>query len=133
MDTRQIESELVVKAVRSGGPGGQNVNKVSTKIQLYFNVAQSQGLTDEERLRIIQKLSSRISADGILMVHSDLTRSQLKNRGEAMSRLFELLEQALIVEKPRKVRRVPKAAVEKRLKAKKVQSEVKQARRKPNF
>lgn len=133
MDTRQIESELVVKAVRSGGPGGQNVNKVSTKIQLYFNVAQSQGLTDEERLRITQKLSSRISADGILMVHSDLTRSQLKNRGEAMSRLFELLEQALIVEKPRKVRRVPKAAVEKRLKAKKVQSEVKQARRKPDF
>ena len=133
MDTRQIESELVVKAVRSGGPGGQNVNKVSTKIQLYFNVAQSQGLTDEERLRITQKLSSRISADGILMVHSDLTRSQLKNRGEAISRLFELLEQALIVEKPRKVRRVPKAAVEKRLKAKKVQSEVKQARRKPNF
>ncbi|HRN98643.1 MAG TPA: alternative ribosome rescue aminoacyl-tRNA hydrolase ArfB [Flavobacterium sp.] len=133
MDTRQIESELVVKAVRSGGPGGQNVNKVSTKIQLYFNVAQSQGLTDEERLRITQKLSSRISADGILMVHSDLTRSQLKNRGEAMSRLFELLEQALIVEKPRKVRRIPKAAVEKRLKAKKVQSEVKQARRKPNF
>ena len=133
MDTRQIESELVVKAVRSGGPGGQNVNKVSTKIQLYFNVAQSQGLTDEERLRITQKLSSRISADGILTVHSDLTRSQLKNRGKAMSRLFELLEQALIVEKPRKVRRVPKAAVEKRLKAKKVQSEVKQARRKPNF
>lgn len=133
MDTRQIESELVVKAVCSGGPGGQNVNKVSTKIQLYFNVAQSQGLTDEERLRITQKLSSRISADGILIVHSDLTRSQLKNRGEAMSRLFELLEQALIVEKPRKVRRVPKAAVEKRLKAKKVQSEVKQARRKPNF
>ncbi len=133
MDTRQIESELVVKAVRSGGPGGQNVNKVSTKIQLYFNVAQSQGLTDEERLRITQKLSSRISADGILMVHSDLTRSQLKNRGEAMSRLFELLEQALIVEKPRKVRRIPKSAVEKRLKAKKVQSEVKQARRKPNF
>lgn len=133
MDARQIESELVVKAVRSGGPGGQNVNKVSTKIQLYFDVARSQGLTEEERLRITQKLSSRINADGILMVHSDLTRSQLKNREEAMSRLFELLEQALVIQKPRKATRVPKAAVEKRLKSKRSQSEIKQGRRKPRF
>ncbi len=133
MDARQIESELVVRAVRSGGPGGQNVNKVSTKIQLYFDVARSQGLTEEERLRITQKLSSRINADGILMVHSDLTRSQLKNREEAMSRLFELLEQALVVQKPRKATRVPKAAVEKRLKSKRSQSEIKQGRRKPKF
>lgn len=133
MDARQIESELVVRAVRSGGPGGQNVNKVSTKIQLYFDVARSQGLTEEERLRITQKLSSRINADGILMVHSDLTRSQLKNREEAMSRLFELLEQALVIQKPRKATRVPKAAVEKRLKSKRSQSEIKQGRRKPKF
>lgn len=133
MDARQIESELVVRAVRSGGPGGQNVNKVSTKIQLYFDVARSQGLTEEERLRITQKLSSRINADGILMVHSDLTRSQLKNREEAMSRLFELLEQALVIQKPRKATRVPKAAVEKRLKSKRSQSEIKQGRRKPRF
>lgn len=133
MDARQIESELVVRAVRSGGPGGQNVNKVSTKIQLYFDVARSQGLTEEERLRITQKLSSRINADGILMVHSDLTRSQLKNREEAMSRLFELLEQAIVIPKPRKATRVPKAAVEKRLKSKRSQSEIKQGRRKPRF
>ncbi len=133
MDTRQIESEVAVKAVRSSGPGGQNVNKVSTKIQLVFNVGTSQGLTDEERMRILEKLASRITSDGQLIITSDSSRSQHKNKSDAFDKLFETLTRALAVPKTRKPTKIPRAVIEKRLKAKKVQSEVKQGRKRMRF
>ena len=133
MDIRQIESEVLVRAVRSSGPGGQNVNKVSTKIQLVFDVAGSKGLSDEERTRILEKLASRLTSDGQIIVTSDSSRSQHKNKSDAFDKLFDTLARALAIPKDRKPTKIPKSVIEKRLKAKKAQSEVKQARRKPKF
>src|SRR6056297_4331861 len=90
-----ILNELVFKAVRSSGSGGQNVNKVSTKVELRFDVEHSEFLTGDEKARIFKKLKNRISNEGILIISSDTERTQLRNKKNAIAIFFDLLEQAL--------------------------------------
>jgi ribosome-associated protein len=122
------DDELTFSASRSGGPGGQNVNKVSTKVTLSFDVRSSSSLSDEQKKLIEQKLAARINNDGILRVISQRTRSQEMNRSEAIRRFSELLLDALTPETPRIKTRVSRAVKEKRLEEKKKRTKVKKAR-----
>lgn len=125
MNKEIIKTELNYKAVRSSGAGGQNVNKVSTKIQITFALETSNGLMDEEKITLTEKLSNRITKDNFIMIECDETRSQLKNKELAVKRLFILLENALKKEKKRLVTKVPKRVIRKRLEDKKNQAEKK--------
>ncbi|MBO6212436.1 ribosome-associated protein [Algoriella xinjiangensis] len=125
MNKEIIKTELNYKAVRSSGAGGQNVNKVSTKIQITFALETSNGLMDEEKITLTEKLSNRITKDNFIIIECDETRSQLKNKELAVKRLFILLENALKKEKKRLVTKVPKRVIRKRLEDKKNQAEKK--------
>ncbi len=133
MDKSIIASEFSFKAVRSSGAGGQNVNKVSSKVVLTFDLMQSKGLTDDEKKLLQAKLKTKLTQDGILILTSEEDRSQLKNKEKAIKKCFKLLENALIIPKARKETKIPRAVKEKRLNAKKVMSVLKQNRKKPNF
>jgi len=122
------EDELVFVASHSGGPGGQNVNKVSTRVTLCFDVARSPSLTEEERARLVSVLRSRITRDGVLRVASQRERSQYANRKDALGRLVELLREALREVPVRKRTRPPRGATERRLADKKHRSRVKRQR-----
>lgn len=122
-------SELVVRATRSGGPGGQHVNTSSTRIEIVWNVSQTRALSDEERLRAIARLGSRVSEEGTVRVVASDSRSQRQNRERAEARLADLVRRALIVPKARKRSRTPRRAVEARLETKKRQRERKRERR----
>lgn len=113
------EEELIFTASRSGGPGGQHVNKVSTRITLWFDVAGSLSLPQEEKRLIMRRLANRIGKDGVLRVTSQDTRSQAANREAAISRFVELMQAALKLQPARKKTRVSKAAKERRLAEKK--------------
>jgi ribosome-associated protein len=126
-------TELQFKAVRSSGAGGQNVNKVSSKVMLSFDVRNSQALTDEEKTLLISKLASKLTSEHIIILSCDEDRSQLKNKTIVTKRFLELLKTALIVPKKRKPTQIPRAVIEKRIKAKRNLSEIKQNRRKPKF
>ena len=121
-------NELEFAVSRSGGPGGQNVNKVSTRVTLRFNVDASEVLTPDQRRRIHAKLSSRINKDGILQVTSQRTRSQELNRVDVMERFAELLREALHREPPRIPTGVSRASKIKRVEEKKKRTEIKAAR-----
>ena len=131
METDKIVAELSFKAVRSSGPGGQNVNKVSSKVVLTFNLNASQALSDEEKVLITTKLTTKLTAENILILNCDEDRSQLKNKSIVTKRFLELLEKALLVPKKRKATRIPRSVIEKRIKAKRNTSEIKQSRKKP--
>jgi ribosome-associated protein len=133
MDTTRLLSELQFKAIRSSGAGGQNVNKVASKALLIWNVIASQAITEVERVRIMEKLVTRISNDGLLQITSEADRSQLKNRSNAEKKLLRLVAQALKIPKPRKATTIPFSVKMERLANKKSKSEIKQNRRKPNF
>lgn len=133
MNKDTIVSELQFKAVRSSGAGGQNVNKVSSKVILSFNIENSSGFNEGEKMLLLEKLANRISQEGILQLSSDEDRSQLKNKEIVTKRFFELLTKSLKKPKPRKETKVPKAVKEKRLQEKKKSSEVKEGRKKPKF
>jgi ribosome-associated protein len=122
------EGELEFVASRSGGPGGQNVNKVSSKVTLRFDVGLSSALSVEQRTRIQRRLASRINKDGVLQVHSQRTRSQDLNRADAIERFAELLRAALREEKVRVKTKATRASQEERLKEKRERTRVKQAR-----
>jgi len=124
--------ELVFSAVRSSGPGGQNVNKVSTKVRLEFNVEASPSLTGEQKDLIRKRLAARISGEGILQVSSQKSRHQASNRDDAIERFSRLLAGALQKRKARRSTRVPDASRE-RLEAKKRRSFLKQNRRDGKF
>lgn len=131
MDEKQLIQEVSYKAVRSSGAGGQNVNKVASKVELHFPVADSQALSDEEKERVIQKLQSRLTNNNELILQSDESRSQHKNKELVTRRFVEMLRQALVKPKPRKKTKPSKAAKLKRLREKKVQAEKKNNRKNP--
>ena len=133
MEIDKIISELSFKAVRSSGAGGQNVNKVSSKVVLSFDLKNSQALTDEEKLLVETKLSSRLTTDAILILNCDEDRSQFRNKEIVIKRFLELIKNALFVPKERKPTRIPKSVIRKRIKDKKTVSEVKKNRRRPNL
>lgn len=122
------DSELTFQFSRSSGPGGQNVNKVSTRVTLLFDVAQSPALSEEQRSLITRRLATRITKAGMLRVSSQKHRSQSANREAAIERFRELLRAALERPRPRRRTRMPKVAREKRIEQKKRRSTLKRQR-----
>jgi len=120
--------EFTFTASRSSGPGGQNVNKLSTRVTLHFDVLRSPSLMEDQKRRILVKLKGRISKDGVLRVSCQQSRSQAANRDGAVERFVELLRQALTRRLPRKKTALPASARERRLEEKKRRSRVKAAR-----
>lgn len=133
MDKPKIVSELKFRAARSSGPGGQHANKVSSKIQLLFDIEKSNGLNESEKIRLFRKLKNSVSKDGILQLSAETSRSQHKNKDLVTNRFFELVKKALQRPKKRKATTPSKSVIEKRLKSKKKNSEKKTNRKKPEF
>ncbi|TVZ52729.1 alternative ribosome rescue aminoacyl-tRNA hydrolase ArfB [Dokdonia sp. Hel_I_53] len=133
MNKKQLLSELHFKATRSSGAGGQHVNKTSSRVELSWNTSETEAFTNEELVRIKEKLSHRITKNGLLQLSSEASRSQHRNKEEVINRFFGLLEVAIVRPKVRKKRRPSKVAKLKRLMAKKQQAEKKQNRKKPTL
>ncbi|TNE55316.1 MAG: aminoacyl-tRNA hydrolase [Bacteroidetes bacterium] len=129
MDTELLLQEFTYRTSRSGGKGGQHVNKVETKVEARFLLADSQALNEEEKERIRTKLANKISAEGYLSSTNQTKRSQLANKQLAEHKLLQLIQHALVQPKKRKRVKVPQAVKEARLQAKKRQSEKKALRR----
>ncbi len=127
------ESELVFKASRSSGPGGQNVNKLNTRMTLFFNIKESKSFTEEQNKQILKYLSARIDKDGFVRVVSQKFRTQNANRQAAIERLQELLEKALKPKQIRKKTKLPYSAKQIRLENKKHRSKLKQQRSEKEF
>lgn len=123
------EDELVFVATRGGGPGGQHVNKVATRIELRFDVAGSPSLDDGQKLRLHEKLGGRISGEGVLRIVASSERSQRANREAALERFVGMLQRAFEEEAPRVPTRVPRAQKRRRLDEKKRRAETKRLRR----
>ena len=133
MDKEILLSELKFKAVRSSGAGGQNVNKVSSKVVLSFDLFNSLGLTQEEKELLKTKISTKLTQENILILTSEEDRSQLKNKEVVVKKFLKVIENGLKIPKERKETRIPRAVKEKRLSTKKVIGLLKQNRKKPNF
>lgn len=121
--------ELEMSFARSGGSGGQNVNKVSSKVDLRWNPQTSAALTFDDRSQLLERLKNRLTTDGYLIVTSQLTRDQIKNRDDAMDKLALIVRAALHREKPRKPTKVSRGAKRRRLEDKRRHSEKKSNRR----
>jgi len=122
------ESEITERFVRASGPGGQNVNKVSTAVELRFDPSQSTALASDVRERLRALAGSRMTADGVLMIDARRHRTQAQNREDARERLAELVRQALVKPRRRRTTKPGKAAVERRIETKKRRSNTKRGR-----
>lgn len=130
LTAKSLLSEIEFTSSRSSGPGGQNVNKVNSKITLRFDVKQSEILTDEQREVLLTKLASKLTTEGVLLLHVQESRSQLENKQGALTKLEALIRKAFTKPKPRKKTKPTKAAKEKRVTDKKQRSEKKKWRQK---
>ena len=130
MQIEVLLNELTFKATRSSGAGGQHVNKVSSRIELSFDLKNSQALSDDEKGRLLEKLASRLTKEGFLLLSCSESRSQHKNKAIVIERFLEVIKENLKVRKPRKKSKPSKSAIEKRLKIKKEHA-LKKADRKP--
>ena len=128
-DNTKIMTELKFRTSRSSGPGGQSVNKVSTQVELLFDVESSGILSEDQKLTILEKLRNRITNNGFLALKCNETRSQIKNKEIVLSRFLKLMEEALKPVKERKPTRRSKVSVEKRLRNKKIKSDKKKERK----
>ena len=133
MDREKIVTELTFKAVRSSGAGGQNVNKVSSKVVLGFNVPASNSLSEEEKQLAQTRLASRLTDEGVLILQCDEDRSQLRNKDIVIKRFFLVIDAALKVDKIRKPTKIPRSVIKKRIEGKRRLSDKKQNRRKPDL
>lgn len=131
--TIDFTPELSFQTARSGGAGGQNVNKVETKVILKFNVGQSSFFDDAQKLRISEKLKNQINQEGDLLIQSQESRSQLKNKATAIKKFKRLIYEALRTQKKRKPTRPSKSQKEARLSFKKAHSDKKAMRGKVDF
>jgi len=134
-DTISIDdAELVESFVRSSGPGGQNVNKVSSAVQLRFDVRHSPSLPNDVAVRLMRIAGKRLTKEGVIVIIAQSHRAQERNRADARKRLFELIRQAAVRPVPRRVTTVPKAQKRKRIERKKHRSAIKSLRRgQPSF
>ena len=133
MNKETIIQELTFKAVRSSGAGGQNVNKVSSKVVLSFDLQASQSLSEEEKELAEKNLASKLTTEKVLILQCDEDRSQLRNKDIVIKRFLQLMEKAITVQKPRKPTRVPNSVIKKRIENKRKQSDRKQSRKRPDF
>ncbi|MBA6156040.1 aminoacyl-tRNA hydrolase [Tenacibaculum sp. S7007] len=133
MNKEILFKELQFKAVRSSGAGGQHVNKVSSKVELFFNVLLSEGLTDEEKIVLQKKIKNRLNKEGILLLSSGETRSQHRNKELVIKRFFELITSSLIKKKIRKASKPTKASIKRKAENKKRNALKKVLRKKPNI
>ncbi|UOK42882.1 MULTISPECIES: alternative ribosome rescue aminoacyl-tRNA hydrolase ArfB [Flavobacterium] len=133
MDKEKLVSELQFKAVRSSGAGGQNVNKVASKVVLQFDLKNSEAFSEDEKDLILVKLENKLTKEGVLILNCDEDRSQLRNKEIVIKRFLLIVEGALKVQKKRKPTKIPRSVIERRLKEKRSQSDIKQSRRKPKF
>lgn len=128
-----LKQELIYKAVKSSGPGGQHVNKTASKVIVQYDIPQSAAISQEEKTLLLEKLSSRLTNEGILIMDSSESRSQHKNKELVTERILEVIAGALKRQKPRKKTRPTKASKLKRLHEKKAKSAIKVDRRKPEL
>lgn len=124
-------SELREQASRAGGPGGQHVNKTSTRVTLRWNAAESSALSAAQRARLLERLGSRLTREGEVVVHASDERSRTRNRALARERLAELVRRALAVRRPRRATRPTAGSRERRLAAKQRRASLKRVRRPP--
>ena len=122
------ESEIEESFVRSSGPGGQNVNKLSTAVQLRFDVRRSPSLPNDVAIRLMRLAGSRLTKDGVLVIIAQRHRTQERNRADARERLLDLIREAAVPPTPRRATKPPRASREKRVQSKKHRSNIKSQR-----
>lgn len=133
MNADTLISELTFKAVRSSGSGGQHVNKVSSKIELHFDLVNSKSFSDDEKQLLLKTLSNRLTKEKRLVLQCDEHRSQHKNKELVIKRFLDLIKEGLIVPKKRKPTKTPKAVIKKRQESKRKQSQKKANRKTPDL
>lgn len=125
-----LSPEFTFQTSRSSGPGGQNVNKVNSKVELRFNISASSLLTDDQKEILLSKLSTKINSEGFLVMVSQRDRSQLSNKEDVIQKTYQMIEKALRPVKKRKSTKPTRSSIEKRLTEKRLKSDIKQNRQK---
>jgi len=132
-NTVDLSAEFEFLTSRSSGPGGQNVNKVNSKVELRFDIPNSKILTDDQKEKLLIKLVTKVTGDGILIIASQRDRSQLSNKEDAIIKFYKLINSALKPVKKRKATQPTKSSIESRLTSKRIKSEIKQNRQRLDF